>query len=107
MSADFYAAALILVISAVTILLRFLPFAVFAGSRKVPKAVLYLGDVLPSAVLGMLVIYCLRDLDFAAPSTLYALASCAVTAAVQLLRHNTILSITAGTALYMLLLHLV
>ena len=104
---NLHAAVLIAAMSLVTILLRFLPFSIFSGKRAVPKAVLYLGDVLPSAALGMLVIYCLRDISFtAAPFGLMELVASAAVVVVQKLRRNTILSILAGTACYMLLLHL-
>ena len=58
------AAILIAVMSAVTILLRFLPFLIFRG--KTPAYISYLGKVLPPAIIGMLVIYCLKDISFAA-----------------------------------------
>ena len=59
MNRNFHAAALIAAMSAFTILLRFLPFAVFR--KKVPNYVIYLGKVLPPAIIGMLVVYCLRN----------------------------------------------
>ena len=59
MNRNFHAAALIAAMSAFTILLRFLPFAVFR--KKVPDYVIYLGKVLPPAIIGMLVVYCLRN----------------------------------------------
>ena len=52
--------------SIVTILLRFLPFLIWSGKRKTPPYILYLGRVLPPAIIGMLVIYCLKDISFAA-----------------------------------------
>ena len=107
MSDSLHAALLILVMSLMTIALRALPFWIYSGKRKVPQVILYLGQVLPSAVLGMLVIYCLRDLHFSSPGHwLPELTACAVVAAVQILKRNTILSIVAGTACYMLMLHL-
>lgn len=86
---------------------RLLPFAVF-GSRKVPGAVRYLGNMLPSAVMATLVVYCLRSTDFStAAGFLPQLISVAVTAALHRLRRNTMLSVVGGTACYMLLLQLV
>ena len=64
MSFDTHTAALVLVMAAVTWLLRFLPFLVFR--RRVPAYVAYLGRVLPAAIIGMLVVYCLKDVDPAA-----------------------------------------
>ncbi len=57
-------ALLVAVMSIVTILLRFLPFWVFRGWT--PAYISYLGRVLPPAIIGMLVIYCLKDISFAA-----------------------------------------
>ena len=105
MSGNLHAALLIAAMSLVTMLLRFLPFIIFSGRHEVPKVILYLGDVLPSAVLGMLVIYCLKDVSFAAaPYGLPELMASAVTAILQGWKHNTILSIAGGTAFYMVLL---
>ena len=102
-----HTALLIAVMSLVTIGLRALPFWIFSGKRQVPPVVLYLGEVLPSAALGMLVVYCLRDLSFsAAPYGLPELVSCAVVVLVQRLKRSTILSILAGTLCYMIVLHL-
>ena len=107
MNPDIHAALLILTMSLITIALRALPFGIFSGKRRVPEAVLYLGQVLPSAALGMLVVYCLRDISFsAAPWGLPELLSCGAVALTQLIKRNTILSILAGTILYMLLIHL-
>ena len=101
------AALLIAVMSLVTIGLRAIPFLIFSQKRKVPQSVLYLGQVLPGAALGMLVIYCLRDLNMGTPgSSMIPLLSCLLVAAVQVLKRNTIYSILAGTAAYMLFSHL-
>ena len=101
-------AVLAVVISAaVTLLLRLLPFAVFP-TGKTPKAVSYLGKVLPPAVIAMLVVYCLKDLSFGAPGDfLPELIASAAVVLMQLWRKNTILSIVAGTAVYMVLVQLV
>ena len=107
MTENIHAAALIAVMSLVTIGLRALPFWIFSGKRQVPKTVLYLGDVLPSAALGMLVVYCLRDLQLTvSPYGLRELLACGVVVLTQCLKRNTILSILAGTIFYMLLLQL-
>ncbi len=96
---------LIAIMSLVTMLLRSLPFLVFNGKRQVPQVILYLGDVLPSAVMGMLVIYCLKDLNLmAAPYGLPELLACGVVVLVQLWKKNSIWSILAGTAAFMLLI---
>ena len=102
---ELHTAALIAVMSLVTLGLRALPFGIFSGKHRAPDWVLYLGRVLPSAALGMLVIYCYRDLQ---PSQdgLYQLLAGALVVLVQVLKRNTILSILCGTLFYMLLLHL-
>ena len=102
-----HTALLIAVMSLVTIGLRALPFGIFGGKRQVPQVILYLGEVLPSAALGMLVVYCLRDISFtAAPYGLAELLACAAVVLMQIWKRNTIYSILSGTILYMLLLHI-
>ncbi len=101
---DLHAAALVAVIAAVTILLRFLPFAVFGGGRPTPRYVVYLGRVLPCAIMAMLVVYCLRNADPLGPThALPELLAGAAVVGLQLWRKNTLLSIAAGTVLYMVL----
>ena len=93
----------IAVTALVTVLTRFLPFAVF-GKRPLPRVVVYLGRVLPPAIMAALVVYCLKDIDLTAfPFGLAQLISVAVTALVHLWRRNTLL----GTACYMVLIRTV
>lgn len=97
----------IAVVMAGTVLTRFLPFAVFPAGRKTPPFVRYLGNVLPSAVLGMLVIYCYKGLDITAGSHgIPELVSGLVVVLLQKWRKNMFLSIVLGTALYMILIRL-
>ena len=97
----------IAVTALVTVLTRFLPFAVF-GKRPLPRVVVYLGRVLPPAIMAALVVYCLKDIDMTAfPFGLAELISVAVTALVHLWRRNTLLSIALGTACYMVLIRTV
>ncbi len=99
---------LILVIAAFTALLRALPFLVFNGKREPPGYVMFLGDRLPAAIIGMLIVYCLRDMSFGAVSEwLPALLGVAVTAGLHIWRRNTLLSIIGGTGVYMLLVQAV
>ena len=100
-----YTAALIAVMTAVTFLTRALPF--LRGDHP-PKIVLYLGRVLPPAVMAMLVVYCLRGMNFTAASGW--LPQIIAVGAVVLLhkwKHNTLLSIFGGTLLYMVLVQAV
>ncbi|MDD3230141.1 MAG: branched-chain amino acid transporter permease [Oscillospiraceae bacterium] len=90
-----------------TALTRFLPFWVFSEGKKTPDYVVYLGRVLPYAVIGLLVVYCLRSVDLSAPPFGAAeLAGVVVTAALHWWKNNTLLSIAGGTACYMLLAQL-
>ena len=94
------------VMAAVSALLRFLPFVVFR--KRTPPYVAYLGRVLPPAIIGMLVVYCLKDVTLtAAPYGLPELIACLTVAAVQLWRRNSLWSILAGTAVYLVLVNVV
>ena len=91
-----------------TMLTRFLPFLVFHEDRKTPDFVQYIGKFLPSAVFGMLVIYCVRNVDFLHGSHgLPELVSILATGGIHLWKRQMLLSIAGGTICYMLLIHLV
>ena len=105
---DLHSALMIAVIALVTAALRFLPFWIFRENRKSPPLVSYLGQVLPFSIMGMLVVYCLRNISFAAsPFGIPELIGCAVVVSLHLWKRNTLLSITGGTVCYMLLIQLV
>lgn len=105
---NFHAAAMIAVIALVTAALRFLPFLIFGENRQTPPLVTYLGQVLPYAIMGMLVVYCLKDVTLtAAPFGVPEAIGCAVVALLHVWKRNTLLSIGAGTVCYMLLVQLV
>ncbi len=105
---DSYVWGMVAVIALVTALTRFLPFLVFRGDKKTPRLVEKLGRVLPYAIMGMLVVYCLRGISFTSFSGfLPMLIGCAVVTALHLWRRNTLLSIIGGTVSYMLLVQLV
>ena len=106
MSTVSHSAILVAVMSAVTVLLRALPFLVFR--KKVPAYVTYLGRVLPPAIIGMLVVYCLKDTTVtAAPFGAPELIAGALVVALQAWKRNALLSILSGTAVYMLLIRLI
>ena len=91
----------------VTALMRALPFLVFSGRRQPPRFILWLGNQLPRAVMVMLVIYCLKDESLIrAPFAVPALLGVAATVGLHLWKHQMILSIAGGTAVYMLLMRL-
>ena len=100
--------ALIIAVTAlVTILLRLMPFVLFA-KHEPPRPILKLGRLLPCAAMGMLVVFCLRSTDLSAPR--YGLPeaiACAVVILLHLFKRNSLLSILGGTVCYMLLVQLV
>ena len=105
---DWHSVLIIAVASLVTIGLRFLPFLIFGENRKTPPIITYLGQVLPYAIMGMLVVYCLKDVTLtAAPFGIPQAIGCAVVAGLHIWKRNTLLSIGAGTVCYMLLVQLV
>ena len=103
-----HAALTIEVIALVTIGLRFLPFLIFGENRKTPSLVTYLGQVLPYAIMGMLVVYCLKDVTVtSAPFGIPEAIGCAVVALLHVWKRSTLLSIGAGTVCYMLLVQFI
>lgn len=86
------------------VLTRFLPFLIFPPGRPTPRYIQYLGKVLPAAVFGMLVVYCLKDVHFAAHPYGLPEAICIVlTVIFHVWKRQMLLSIAGGTLLYMLL----
>ena len=91
-----------------TMTTRFLPFLVFPAGKKTPPYVQYLGKALPSAIFAMLVVYCLKNVDFASGAHgLPELISIAATVALHLWKRRMLLSILGGTLCYMALVQLV
>ena len=96
------------VIALGTVLTRFLPFLVFPANRPTPKAIAYLGRVLPPAVFGMLIIYCLKDVSLlSAPHGIPEAIAIVAVILLHLWRHQMLLSIAGGTVLYMILVQCV
>jgi len=99
---------IILGIACATMLTRALPFILFPAGRKMPEYITYLGKVLPFAIIGMLVVYCLKGVQPAScPYALPELFAVSVVIALHLWKRNTLLSIGGGTLLYMLLIRFV
>lgn len=92
---------------AATVITRFLPFVIFPENKTPPKIIMYLGKVLPYAVIGLLVVYCLKNAVFTQYRALPELISIAVIVIIHKWKKNTLLSIAAGTVLYMLLVQYV
>ena len=104
----FHAVSIIAVTALVTMALRFLPFLVFGENRKTPPIIAHLGQVLPYAITGMLVVYCLKDISLtSSPYGIPELIGCALVALLHIWKRNTLLSIGAGTVCYMLLVQFV
>ncbi len=91
-----------------TALTRFIPFWLFPEGKPVPPVIKYLGTALPPACMGLLVVYALKNVNLsAAPYGLPELLSVCVVLLLHKWKHNTLLSLFAGTAVYMLLVQLV
>ena len=91
-----------------TVITRFLPFILFPAGKATPKYIQYLGKVLPSAVFGLLVIYCLKSVDiFTGSHGIPELISIAVVVALHLWKRQMLISIAGGTVCYMLLVQFV
>ena len=91
-----------------SVLSRALPFLLLSEKKPTPPIIRYLGNVLPAAVFGMLIVYCLKDTSFLSGTHgLPELAGILVTAMLHLKFRQMLLSIGAGTAVYMLLIQCV
>ncbi|MBE7042503.1 MAG: branched-chain amino acid transporter AzlD [Ruminococcaceae bacterium] len=98
----------VLMLSGATILIRFLPFFLFPSGKEIPHAVLYLGKVLPAAVMGMLVVYCFKDVSLLSWS--YGMPEaigCLFVIISYLKWKNLLISIGGGTAFYMILVQVI
>lgn len=105
---DLHAAGIVAVAALVTAALRFLPFLIFRENRKTPAIIEYLGKVLPYAIMGMLVIYCLKDVSLSeAQGWVPQLIGCAIVVWLHIWKRNTLLSIGVGTVCYMLLVQFI
>ena len=97
---------LIAVMALGTALLRFLPFLIFR--KRTPSYIAYLGKVLPPALIGMLVIYCFKDVSFTtAPHGLPELIAAGSVVLLHVWKRSSLVSILGGTAIYMVLVQLV
>lgn len=91
-----------------TMMTRFLPFILFPSGKPTPKYIQYLGRVLPSAVFGLLVVYCLKNVNLLSGSHgIPEAIAIAVVAALHLWKRQMLLSIAGGTICYMLLVQFV
>lgn len=98
----------IVILTVGTMMTRFLPFLLFPAHKEAPSYVKFLGEVLPYAVMGLLVVYCLKDVSFGEASR-YLPQLIAIIAIVVLhyWKKNTLVSIAGGTLIYMFLIQVV
>ena len=105
---DLRAVTLIAVCVAVTIVLRFLPFVIFGRKKEIPGYITYLSGFLPYAIMGMLVVYCLKNVSvFAGSHGIPEIAASAVVVGLHVWKRNTLFSIAAGTVLSLFLIQAV
>lgn len=98
----------IIVMAVITALLRFLPFIIFRGDKKTPDFIAYLGKVLPYSIMGMLVVFCLKSVDFkGGVHGIPEIVSILVIVLVHWWKKNTILSILAGTICYVVIVNFI
>ena len=91
-----------------TMATRFLPFIIFPANKKTPPAITFLGQMLPAAVMGLLVIYCFKDVSFLSGTHgIPELLATAVTVLLQVFVRNMLLTIAGGTIFYMYLVQYV
>lgn len=91
-----------------TMLTRFLPFIVFPSDKPTPKFVQYLGKVLPPAIFGLLVIYCLKNTDvMSGTHGIPELIAITAVVALHLWKRQMILSVAGGTICYMILIQII
>ena len=99
---------IIFVSALITFATRVIPFLIFPEGKKIPKAVEYLGKVLAPAIIGVLVVYCLKDTPIlTVPHGIPEGIAVAVTVLLHVWKRNNLLSIGAGTILYMVLIQIV
>ncbi len=103
-----YSIIQIAIMAIITALIRFAPFALFPEGRKKPKFITYLGTVLPYAIIGLLVVYCLKGISFVqAPYGLPEIIASIIVVLLHVWKKNTLLSVFGGTAIYMVLINFI
>ncbi len=103
-----YSIIQIAVMAVITAAIRFAPFALFPEGRKKPKFITYLGTVLPYAIIGMLVVYCFKNITFfEAPHGLPEILAGIIVVLLHIWKKNTLLSVFGGTAIYMVLINFI
>lgn len=108
MQNSLYPLAVIAVVALITLCTRALPFLLFRDTANIPQFITFLGKVLPYAIMGMLIVYCLKFVSIITyPYGIPELVSITVVVLLHLWKHKTLLSVGGGTVLYMLLVQFV
>ena len=103
-----HAVMIILVMGLVTLATRLVPVWIFGRKERIPDYIVYLGKVVPYTAMGLLIVYCLKDVSILeAPHALPELIALTVVSGSYLWKRNTIFSVVTGTVVYMLLVQLV
>jgi branched-subunit amino acid transport protein AzlD len=99
---------IILVVAALTLLTRYLPFALFSNLSTPSVILTDLGRILPPAVIAILLVYCLKAVNFAQTGSFVPqVAAMAVVAGLHVWKRNNLISIGAGTVFYMVLVQVI
>ena len=99
---------IILVAVLITVIIRFSPFILFGRGGNPPKYIVYLGDVLPPALMSILIIYCIRNIElFSGSHGFPEIISIIVAMALHVWKNNVLISIAVSTVLYMVLIQVV
>jgi len=99
---------IITVVSITTFFPMVLPFIIFKDPKKTPDLIMYLSKILPYSIMTMLVVYCLKDMNFFNKNhALPELIAVIITILIHLYKNNTLLSIITGTIIYMVCIQLI
>jgi len=103
-----YSLFIIILIAALTFGARLFPFAVFSRGGKTPGIVTYIGNILPPAVMIMLVVYCIKDVrPLMWPHGIPEFVSIAAVVLLYKFTRNNLIAMVGGTILYMVLIQVV
>ena len=103
-----HALIVLLVMGIVTFATRVVPVLIFGRGEKVPDYILYLGRTVPYTAMGLLIVYCLKDVSvMSGTHAIPEIIALAVVSATYIWKRNVIASVTIGTAIYMLLVQVV
>ncbi len=106
-STTMHALLMVLIMGAVTHLIRAFPFIIFSLTGKPPKIAIYLGRALSPAAIAMLIVYCFRNVELTCSAVMPEVTASAAVILLHIWKKNPLISITAGTILYMFLLRVI